>query len=170
MAERTRSEDDSGRGSARKGRSRRLGRGIATSVVVAGLAYLILSGLFSVIPQIFRPERADLDPTLTCEAGIRDLRSELLARAGERVAAGGSARADLSPWLRHWDRRHVALEERCEGDLAQSWNLLGRLRERLESDLARYEAGEGDLDRALTQSLPTSASTTPRTKNSGRNP
>ena len=161
MAERTRSEDDEGRGSAKKNRSRRLGRGIANTVVVAGLAYLTLSGLTSVIPQIFWPERAELDASVTCEGGLRDLRSELLARAGERVAAGGGARHDLSPWLLDWDRRHLALEARCSGELARSWNLLGRLRERLESDLVRYDAGEGELDRALTHALSAAASSPP---------
>ncbi|MFK7987809.1 MAG: hypothetical protein AB8I08_17460 [Sandaracinaceae bacterium] len=153
MAERARSEDDEGRG--RRGKTGRLGRWIANSIVVAGLAYLILSGLFSVIPQIFWPERAELDSSVTCTEEVVNLRSELLAHFGERVSAGGHSTDDLTPWLRDWDQRHAALADRCDG--APSHSLLGRLRERLESDLSRFEAGAGDLDRALIDSLPPSS-------------
>ena len=161
MAERTRSGDDGGESSGRKGRSGRLGRRIANLIVIAGLAYLLLSGLFSVIPQIFWPARTEPPPATTCAEGLRDLRAELLARAGERVSAGGAESDDLDAWLRDWDRRHRGLEARCDGPGADSYFLLGRLRERLESDLHRYEAGEADLDRALTRSLASSASSTP---------
>lgn len=135
-----------------RGRSRSIGRGLATGLVVAFLAYLIGSGVVSVVPQIFWPRVDAPPPNVRCEEGLSQLRAELLARAGDHVSEGGTAE-DLRPWLRDWDRRHLALEDRCGDTHARTWDLLGRMRQRLASTLRRFDDGEGDLDRDLLRAL-----------------
>jgi hypothetical protein len=131
-----------------------LGRRIATTVVVCGLAYLILVGIGSVVPQVFWPAKATIDPAITCDEGLRDLRAELLAFAGEHVARGGSADRDaVRNFLGPWDLRHRGLEARCEGDERDAWVLLGQMRERLQGTLYRFDAEEGALARAVDLDL-----------------
>lgn len=138
---------------ARESRARSpagLGRRIATAVVVCGLAYLIIVGVASVVPQVFWPEKAVVDPSVTCADGLRDLRAELLAFAGEHVARGGSDDGrTVRNFLGPWDLRHRGLEERCAGDERDTWVLLGRMRERLQGTLERFDAEEGALARAV---------------------
>ena len=137
-----------------RGRSRRLGRRLALAGVVAPLAYLIVVGLASVVPQVFWPPRGDVDPSISCADGLRSLRGELLSRAGERVAAGGGTDGEaLRRWLRRWDLSHRALEARCTGPERRAWRLLGQLRQRLQGTLERFDAEEGELARALDHSL-----------------
>lgn len=147
------SREETGRSG--RGRSRRVGRGIATAVVGALLAYLIGVGMFSVVPQVFWPEHEALDESVTCTDGLLDLRSRLLARAGDRVAAGGGRDgAALRRWLRDWDDRHLALESRCTGaEQQRAWRLLGQLRQRVQATLERFDADEGELARDLDRTL-----------------
>lgn len=133
-----------------------LGRRIATIVVSSALVYIVTVGVISVVPQAFWPEAATLDPSITCAEGLRDLRAELLAFAGEHVASGGSERGEVvDRFLRPWDLRHRGLEGRCTGEAHHTWELLGRMRQRLESTLARFDAEEGALARAVDQTLGT---------------
>jgi len=134
-------------------RSRSLGRGIATAVVVAGLVYLCFVGFYSVIPQVFWPERGEAPDGVSCAAGLTDLRGELLARAGDRVASGGGDQASLTTWLDGWDRRHLALEARCDGERHDAWQVLGRLRQRLQGTLERFDAEEGGFARDMDSRL-----------------
>jgi hypothetical protein len=131
-----------------------LGRRIATTVVVCGLAYLIIVGVASVVPQVFWPPKAAIDPAITCADGLRDLRAELLAFAGEHVTRGGSEDHEtVRNFLGPWDLRHRGLEARCEGDERDAWVLLGRMRERLQGTLGRFDAEEGALARAVDLDL-----------------
>lgn len=132
-----------------------LGRRIATVVVGSALVYIVTVGVISVVPQVFWPETATLDPSITCAEGLRDLRAELLTFAGEHVANGGSERDDevVDRFLRPWDLRHRGLEARCTGEERNTWELLGRMRQRLESTLARFDAEEGALARAVDHDL-----------------
>lgn len=140
-----------------RGRSRSIGRAIATSLVVALLAYLIGVGFYSVVPTLFWPETIEVAEDVSCADGLADLRAELFARAGDRVASGGGERDALRSWLRGWDRRHLAFEARCE-DQHDAWQLLGRLRQRVQGTLERFDAHERelarDLDRTLAQGSP----------------
>ena len=133
---------------APRGKSRSLGRRLAIGITVAALGYLCLSGLVSVVPMLFWPERPALDPSVTCDAGLAELRTELFEHAGEHVRAGHSVAGDaddtLTPFLNDWDRRHLALEERCSGD--DRWSLLARVRQRLEGTLERFDDNEAELD------------------------
>lgn len=132
--------------------SRSVGRAIATTLVVALLAYLVGVGFYSVVPALFWPETDDVAGDPTCVEGLGDLRAELFARAGERVASGGGDRDALRSWLQGWDRRHLALEARCE-DRHDSWRLLGRLRQRVQGTLDRFDAHERELARDLDHTL-----------------
>lgn len=135
-----------------------LGRRIATVLVASGLTYLVTVGIVSVVPQVFWPEGDAIDPSITCAGGLRDLRDKLLAFAGEHVARGGSTDDTVEAFLAPWDRRYRGLEERCVGDEHDAWVLVGRLRERLQGTLARFDAQEGalarDMDRALARGAP----------------
>jgi hypothetical protein len=148
-----------------RGRSpRSLGRRLATGIVVFALSYLIGVAFVSIIPQVFWPETADVDPSISCVRGLRELRGELLGRAGEHVARGGSDDpGSLSPWLHRWDLRHRALEARCGGPgQHDAWRELARLRERLAGTLARFDSEEGELARNVDQNLAHSSDTPSR--------
>lgn len=139
----------------KKSAPRRLGRRIATLIVMSGIAYLIGVGLYSVIPQVFFPESTPPPDDLSCANGLNGLRDELLSEAGARVEETPNDPADLHGWLREWDRRHTGLESRCTGDEHDGWILLGQLRQRLEGTLERYDREEGELARAFDQILST---------------
>ena len=135
---------------------RRLGRRIATVVVVSGIAYLIGVGFFSVIPQIFYPPTASLPDDLTCANVLGDLRGELLSRAGDHIERGGSeSPGELRAWLDDWDRRHAGLDDRCDGSERERWERLDRLRRRLQGTLERFDREEGELARATNRASST---------------
>ena len=160
---RPQADEDSAAGS-RPPRSRALalGRGIASVVVLGFLLYLCGVGLYSVVPQVFWPEPGTVDPSVTCVAGLTDLRGDLFAQAGERVASAGGDQASLESWLHGWDRRHLALEARCAGGEHDAWELLGRTRQRLEGTLERFDATEGVLAREMDHTLTRTAPRDPR--------
>lgn len=144
---------DEDRAARRDRRGRKsLGRRIATVVVSLAILYLVGVGLASVIPQVFWPDRVALDPSLTCAEGLREMRAELLARSSDRVASLG-AQEDLTPFFARWDERHVALEPRCSGSELDAWELLGRLRQRVDDTLERVDDEEGDLARRMDNTL-----------------
>lgn len=127
---------------------------IATVVVVAGLVYIIGVGFISVIPQVFWPEAADTDPAISCAEGLRGLRGELLARAGDHVREGGAEQPrSLRPFLNDWDLRHRGLERRCQGAGHDAWVRLGQMRGRLQATLERFDGEEGALARQLESTL-----------------
>lgn len=136
-------------------RSRSLGRRLAIGLVASLLLYLIGVGLVSVIPQVFWPEAAEIDASVRCADGLRDLRAELLAFAGEHVAAGGSERPGrVRDYLARWDLRHRGLEARCTGaGEDEAWVALGRMRERLQGTLERFDENEGALARSVDSTL-----------------
>lgn len=132
----------------------RVARRIASLIVISGIVYLIGVGIVSVVPQVFWPEKGHVPAGVTCAAGLRELRAEMLARAGEHVASGGSDDARwMRPWLTRWDLRHRALEDRCTGDDREAWVLVARMRERMEGSLERFDEEEGELARQVDRAL-----------------
>lgn len=136
-------------------RSRSLGRRIAIGLVASSLAYLIGVGLISVVPQVFWPEAAEVDASVRCVDGLRELRRELLAFAGEHVAAGGSEQPRrVRDFLARWDLRHRGLEARCTSEAeSDAWVALARMRERLQGTLERFDQNEGALARSVDSTL-----------------
>lgn len=119
-----------------------------------GLVYIVGVGFASVIPQVFWPRAAEVDPAITCAEGLRGLRGELLTRAGEHVAQGGAEdRHALAPYLREWDLRHRGLEARCDGPGRDAWVRLAQMRERLSATLERFDSEEGALARQVDSTL-----------------
>jgi hypothetical protein len=148
------SDDSRGEPGKPRGKYARIGRRVASMFAVAAVAYFIIVGIVSVIPQVFWPERAAIDPSVTCEAGVRDLRAELLARASDHIASGGSEdRTWMETWLEDFDRRHLGLEGRCSGEGHEAWSLVGRMRERVQSTLVRFDDEEGALAREADERL-----------------
>ena len=118
------------------------------------VAYLIGVGLVSVIPQIFWPEQVELPQDLSCREGLSQLREELLSYSSGRVRSPDGVAAGFGPFFDNWDNRHVALESRCaSGNEQDAWELLGRLRQRVQGTLERYDREEAELARALDSTL-----------------
>jgi hypothetical protein len=132
----------------------RLSRRIATLIVILGIVYLIGVAVISVVPQVFWPRAGRVDPEVTCTEGLRDLRAQMLARAGEHVASGGSEDdAWMRPWLARWDLQHRGLEDRCQGEDRETWVRLAQMRERMEGSLERFDDEEGELAREVDRAL-----------------
>jgi hypothetical protein len=131
----------------------RIGRRFATLLYWALALYIVAVGVFSIVPQVFWPHTRALAESVTCVDGLTDLRGELLANAGQRVEQGGARPEALRTWLIDWDARHAALEARCGGQGHDAWVLLGRLRQRLESTLVRFDEEEGSLARDVDSAL-----------------
>src|SRR5690606_10227867 len=126
-------------------------------VVVFALAYLVIVGVISVVPQVFWPTRAEIDPSVGCAEGVRELQDELLTFAGDHVAKGGSAEGGtVRDFLASWDLRYRGLEDRCAGDERRAWKLLGRMRERLQGTLERFDEEEGALARTIHSTIESS--------------
>ncbi len=141
-------------GRSPRGRSRSVGRAIATGIVVLGLVYIVGVGFISVIPQVFWPEAAPLEPGVSCTDGLRALKGELLDRAAARVGRTDTEEpSDLRPYLEAWDRRHAALEPRCGGEGERAWVQLAQMRGRLQATLERFDAEEGALARDVESTL-----------------
>lgn len=144
-------------------RERSLGRRIATGIFWVLTLYMAAVGFYSIIPQVFAPQAAawaDEAVPDGCGEGLGDLKSELLARASARVAAGGidDDGRSLERWLRSWDERYLALGSRCEGEAESAHEALGQLRDRTGTALQRFDDEQAALahriDRAIETTLP----------------
>lgn len=110
-----------------------LGRRLAVGIYSIALAYLVVVGFASVIPQVFWPDSDD-SFDLECEDGLRMLRDEV---NDLRVAYLASSRTDpaaLRDALGSWDLRLSALAKRCNEDQV---HLLNRYRHRVELSVLR---------------------------------
>ncbi len=132
---------------------RGLYRRVAGAFFASAIVYLIAVGLFSVIPQIFWPEHSELPEDVTCRAGLDELRGELLGYSAARVRDPADQTAP-APFFVGWDDRHVALMARCApGEERDAWELLGRMRQRVQGTLERYDREEAELARAMDSTL-----------------
>lgn len=119
------------------------------------IIYLCGVGLYSVVPQVFYPQPAEIPEDLTCRDGLGRLRAELLTYSADRIRLpSNSEAAPPGDFFAEWDPRHVALESRCTtGTEGEAWELLGRLRQRVQGTLERYDREEGELARAMDSTL-----------------
>lgn len=136
-----------------KSKPRSLGRRIATAIYWLLAFYIVGVGVYSIVPQVFYPPSVAPPEGTTCSEGLRSLHGELMAMAGDRVAAGSAHPASQARWMTDFDRRHAGLEARCTGQGHDAWVLLGRLRQRVASTLGRYDAEEGALAREMDDTL-----------------
>ncbi|MFW6050851.1 MAG: hypothetical protein ACODAU_06735 [Myxococcota bacterium] len=122
------------------------------------MAYAVIAGFVSVVPQVFWPGAAAWAHAWApdrCDEGLRALRSDLLDYASQ-VVTGRSTTAEpgIDRWLGRWDQRHIAMADRCEsGPEADAHAALGRLRHRMETFLRRYDHEQGRLTRELDRHL-----------------
>ena len=138
-------------------------RRIAIALYLAVLAYAVVVGFTSVIPQVFSPSASnlpavpappagtpgvaaltELGDSRDCDAGLATLHASLWEASGASVADGVRPGA---AYFRAWDDAARDLLRHCEGQPATG--ALLRLRYRLETTWDRFDRDEGALRRRL---------------------
>jgi hypothetical protein len=126
-----------------------LGRRLAVGIYSVALAYLVLVGFVSVIPQVFWPESDDsFDPE--CAEGLKMLHDEVDRL---RLSYLGSSETDptaLRDALDSWDRRLSALAKRCNEDQV---HLLNRYRHRVELSVRRSMREDAPIAKRVTEAI-----------------
>ena len=118
-----------------------IGRWLAIGFYVTALAYLIIVGFASVIPQVFWPTR-DNAYVLDCNDGLELLRHEIDELRLRYLRTNETDPTMLREALRSWDLRLNALAERCSVERVR---LLERYRHRVELKLERYMREDAPL-------------------------
>ena len=127
----------------------RLGRRLAIGIYSIALAYLVVVGFASVIPQVFWPDSDD-SFDLDCGDGLELLRHEVDELRLQYVSKNETDPTALREALESWDLRLNALAKRCDEDQV---NLLNRYRHRVELNLQRYMREDAPLARKVTDTL-----------------
>lgn len=126
-----------------------LGRRLAIAIYSVALAYLVIVGFASVIPQVFWPQSDD-SFDLDCPDGLQQLEREVEQL---RLAYLSRAETDASAMrktLQSWDLRLNALAKRCDPDKVQ---LLNRYRHRVELTLQRYMREDAPLAETVSETI-----------------
>ena len=126
-----------------------LGRRLAIGIYSVALAYLVVVGFASVIPQVFWPESDD-SFDLDCGDGLELLRHEVDELRLQYVSSNETDPTALREALESWDLRLNALAKRCDEDQV---NLLNRYRHRVELNLQRYMREDAPLAKKVTDTL-----------------
>ena len=126
-----------------------IGRRVAIAIYSIALAYLVVVGFTSVIPQVFWPASDD-SFDLECGDGLELLRHEVEKLRDEYVSTNQTNPAPLRGHLQSWDLRLNALAKRCDEDQVA---LLERYRYRVELDLERYMREEAPLAERVSETL-----------------
>lgn len=134
-----------------------LGRRLAIAIYSIALAYLVIVGFASVIPQVFWPASDD-SFDLDCTSGLALLRDEIDELRLAFLAANVTDPTVLRETLASWDLRLHALAERCDEDRV---HLLNRYRYRTELSLERFMREDAPLANRLTEALNPPPSTPP---------
>jgi hypothetical protein len=129
-----------------------LGKRVAIAVYSVALAYLVIVGFASVIPQVFWPA-ADESFNLDCADGLQLLEHEINELRLTYLAADQTDPKTLRDTLAAWDLRLNALAKRCDKDKVE---LLNRYRHRVELNLQRYMREDAPLAERVRESLDTS--------------
>ncbi|MBW1760721.1 MAG: hypothetical protein JRE45_10865 [Deltaproteobacteria bacterium] len=126
-----------------------LGRRLAIGIYSVALAYLVIVGFASVIPQVFWPESDD-SFDLECADGLQLLRHEVDEVRIAYLATNETDPAQLRSTLKSWDFRLNALAKRCdEGHV----HLLNEYRHRVELGLERYMREDAPLANSVSEAL-----------------
>lgn len=126
-----------------------LGRRLAVGIYSIALAYLVIVGFASVIPQVFWPET---DPSfdLECADGLRLLQHEVDELRLAYLAENATDETALEESLESWDLRLNELATRCNEDHV---HLLNQYRHRVELGLQRYIREDAPLANRVTEAL-----------------
>ena len=128
-----------------------LGRRLAIGIYSVALAYLVIVGFASVIPQVFWPESDD-SFDLDCGNGLELLRHEVDELRLAYVSSNETDPTMLRKTLESWDLRLNALAKRCDEDQV---HLLNRYRHRVELNLQRYMREDAPLAEQVSDTLTT---------------
>ena len=126
-----------------------LGRRLAIGIYSIALAYLVIVGFASVIPQVFWPE-SDESFDLECPDGLQLLRHEVDEVRLAYLETNETDGTALRDTLESWDLRLNALAKRCEKDQV---NLLNQYRHRVELGLQRYMREDAPLANRVAEAL-----------------
>ena len=126
-----------------------IGRRVAIAIYAVALAYLVVVGFTSVIPQVFWPA-SDESFDLECGDGLELLRHEVDELRRSYVSTNQTDPAPLRKDLESWDLRLNALAKRCDEDQVA---LLERYRYRVELDLERFMREEAPLAKRVSEAL-----------------
>lgn len=126
-----------------------LGRRLAIGIYSIALAYLVIMGFASVIPQVFWPE-SDESFDLECADGMQLLRHEVDEVRLAYLETNETDPTALGNALESWDLRLNALAKRCEEDQV---HLLNQYRHRVELGLQRYMREDAPLANRVTEAL-----------------
>jgi hypothetical protein len=126
-----------------------LGRRLAVGIYSIALAYLVIVGFASVIPQVFWPE-GDASFDLECADGLQLLRHEVDELRLAYLSTHATDQSALRTSLEAWDLRLNELAKRCDEDLV---HLLNQYRHRVELGLQRYIREDAPLANRVTKAL-----------------
>ena len=126
-----------------------LGRQLAIGIYSIALAYLVIMGFASVIPQVFWPE-SDESFDLECADGMQLLRHEVDEVRLAYLETNETDPTALGNALESWDLRLNALAKRCEEDQV---HLLNQYRHRVELGLQRYMREDAPLANRVAEAL-----------------
>jgi hypothetical protein len=130
-----------------------IGRWLAIAIYSISLAYLVIAGFASVIPQVFWPE-SDESFDLDCADGLELLRHEVDALRLAYLSTNETDPAAMTKTLHSWDLRLNALAKRCDEDQV---HLLNRYRHRVELNLQRYMREDAPLAERVSKTLGSTA-------------
>ncbi len=140
---------------AQKEQRGRLGRGLAIGIYSIALAYLVIVGFASVIPQVFWPP-ADESFDLDCDEGLQLLQSELEHLRILYLSTHSTDPKPLRRALATWDGQLNELAGRCDEDRV---HLLNRYRHRVELLLERFMREDAPLAKRVEQALESTGKT-----------
>ena len=134
-----------------------LGRRLVIAIYAIALAYLVVVGFASVIPQVFWPESDD-SFDLDCADGLELLRHEVDELRLAYISSNETDPTAMRNALQSWDLRLNALAKRCDEDQV---HLLNRYRHRVELNLQRYMREDAPLAERVSETVGSNAETPP---------
>jgi hypothetical protein len=130
-----------------------LGRRLVIAIYAIALAYLVVIGFASVIPQVFWPESDD-SFDLDCADGLELLRHEVDELRLTYITSNETDPTAMRSALQSWDLRLNALAKRCDEDQV---HLLNRYRHRVELNLQRYMREDAPLAEKVSEAVGSNA-------------
>ena len=134
---------------ARKEQRGGLGRSLAIGIYSIALAYLVIVGFASVIPQVFWPDSDD-SFDLECADGLNLLRHEVDEVRLAYLETNETDPTQLRRTLKSWDLRLNTLAKRCDEDQV---HLLNEYRHHVELGLERYMREDAPLANRVSAAL-----------------